>query len=38
MTHLFVEHTIPLIDVGNVALIFVEPLSGEFALLVNATA
>jgi len=38
MIHLFVEHTIPLIDVGNVAIIFVEPLAGEFALLINATA
>jgi hypothetical protein len=38
MTHLLVEHTIPLIDIGNVALILVEPLSREFALLINATA
>ena len=33
--YLLVEHAIPLVDVGNVTIILVGPLSRELALLVN---
>ena len=37
MAHLLVEDTVPLVDVGNVALILIVPLPRELALLVDAT-
>jgi hypothetical protein len=35
-TDLFVENSVVLVDIRDVALIFVRPLAGEFAFLVNA--
>ena len=34
--HLFIEHPIPLIDVRDVALVFVEAFPREFAFLIDA--
>lgn len=34
-TYLLVEYAIPLVDISDVALVFVEAFSGEFAFLIN---
>jgi hypothetical protein len=36
-TYLFVEDTIVLVDVCDVSLVFVVPLAGKFALLLDTT-
>lgn len=35
--HLFVEHPVAFVDIGDIALVLVEALSGELALLVDTS-